>query len=316
MQTPSAFLTIVESLDVISILVVNTRSGLLLLQVLLNIVYTDVGTQVETGSILTIELESSTVGIGQSLLRRVPNVDTRSLGVNSCTVLYLVDSPTFLVTETLIATLVLGIVRTTQEVIDLRLNVHGLLVPDQTLKLNVSRNNQSIVRSDHIVTLCLVHLQSYSVVAVVLVVLVTGLAIPAAIVGISLIGLVAGEGLVAGALVSGIAYVAVSIAVRVDGLVCGPGSQLVGVGNLDTYIQDTRTILTECYRSGLVLGSVAPCTLSIVVTTLLGVVIERIEGLGRCYAQGRSSCTSVVVNNIRLQNVERRSVGCIVDSSA
>ena len=69
MQTPSSLLTIVQSLDVISMSIVYARSGLTLLQALTYIVYTNVRLQIETSDILSIELESSTVGISSRMVK-------------------------------------------------------------------------------------------------------------------------------------------------------------------------------------------------------------------------------------------------------
>ena len=307
-ETPCLLFTKVQCLNIINFIVVNAWSSFTLLQILTQIVNSDVRLQVNTSSILRIKFKSRTVRIGNSLLRSIPYMDTRSQTVNSCTILLFVNSPTFFVTLTS--------ARTTSKLINLRLCVDFLilniiLIPNQTFELNVSRNNQSIVRSNNLISIAR-HLQSNSVVWVVLIILITCLSIPT-LYAIRFSVLISCERLIVTTLISRITISTIGIAVRVNSLICGPRSQLVGVSNLNTYIDDSVTILTEWLGVRNVSSGI-PLTTSIVIAALLRVVIQLIEGRGRCNSQRRGCSTGVVVNDIGFQHIKHR-ITLITNSS-
>ena len=154
-QAECGFLTILPATYLVNILevVVVSNSLLLLLQVLLHEVNTEILGQVNL--IANPKLKSSTTGIVQSLLRRVPNVDT------ICSTIEVVNlASTFLVT--ILVSRTIAIAR------HVRLLILRLIVPNQTFELYASRNEQSIVRSNDTL-LTIVQLKSYSIVCIIVV---------------------------------------------------------------------------------------------------------------------------------------------------
>ena len=131
-QTECLLLTILKSNDVISLLTgVVTRIDiisvftLLLEDILLHSVDSQIRLQVNTLSILGTQFERSTTRISDSLLRSIPNVNTSSV------------SPTFLITSL--------VTRTISITWHVRLNVLRILIPNQTFQLHAAWNDQSIV---------------------------------------------------------------------------------------------------------------------------------------------------------------------------
>ena len=198
--------SVVTRIDIIGVL------KLLLEQVFLDNVDTQIRLQVNTCSILGTQLERSTTRISDSLLRSIPNVNALSI------------SPTFLITSLVARTVVVAR--------HVRLDVLRSLVPNQTFQLNAGRNDQSVVRSNGgLVTISLLNLQSNSVILISILLLITSEAIPAIIrtidrISVSLSSLINSE-----------------LAIRVDGLIRWPRSEVNRSCNLDTSLEDTLVVV-------------------------------------------------------------------------
>ena len=244
---------------------------------------------------------------------------------------FLVISPTFLVTNT--CTWSCSVRTEIRIVLQDRLNILRLIVPNQTFQLYAGGEQQGIVRCDD-VTFCVLQLQSYSIVSVVLIILIfTNTTIPrSAFFNISIISISFAFFILRSSESSrrtrnaitinsifGPAYTRIGVTIRINGLIGRPWSEQIRMCNLDTSGQHT-SLSCKCtiLRAPLSLLSIrqseglAPIT---ILSSCINGNLSCIELLRRGNAERRLRSTSVVVDYIRLKYVELRSILVIVSLS-